>query len=147
MNGQSTQAKQTTRRPEYEPQWQEAKHCSPHDQTPCKPKPPECKPERPDVVRERDSKETFIFLNNAESTQKSDRDSRSADAISKLTWALLGLASLLFLGSMLMMLAYGRSTNTTTIKEITNNTNKSREVIRVEADEDSNHYYYPQARW
>lgn len=146
MNGQSAQAKQT----EYPSQWQEAQRCKPNRQIICEPK-PECEPHKREVIRERDSKETFIFMNSAESIERnSDRELRLSrrDAVSWLTWGLLGLASLLFLGSLLTLLLAANRGGSTTIKEITNNNTKSREIVRVErADDDSRHYYYPKARW
>jgi hypothetical protein len=147
MNGQSTETKQQPNRADYKPQWQEAQRCQPIRPIVCEPKKPDCAPPKTEFIRERDSKETFIFMNSAESIQRtSDSNLRSLDLISRLTWGLLGLASLLFLGSMLMMLAYGRSSNTT-VKETTNNINKTREVIRVEQSDEDRPPYYPPALW
>ena len=155
MNGQSTPIQAKKNATEYGKPWQEAKQwkeadrCNGDRPIRCdQPKKPDCDKDRGDnnreVIRERD-KETFIWFNAAESSRE-HHTRRDADTISKLAWLLLGLASLLFLGSMFMLLAYGRSTNTTTIKEITNNTNKSREIIRVETDNDDVHLN-PKALW
>jgi hypothetical protein len=148
MNGktfQQTQSRQTSSDSCINSKWREADHCN-----------PKCYPVGTEPISsklriEEDSTETVV-INNSIQTEQLTRQ-RSAEqlsgTISKLAWLLFGLASLLFLGSMVLLVAYGRSANNHTItKETVNNINHTREVIRTEKVEDVDGYYYaPRARW
>lgn len=129
-------------------QWREATPCEPN-YPPSYPEPKPC-----ETIRERDSKETYVVLNTAHS------DHRHSEPISKLAWILLGLATLLLLGSMLsnllMVWTLARAndntnnSNTNNSKEVITTTT-TKEVIRVSADPgwqgDEYYYYAPAARW
>jgi len=121
--------------------WREADRCQPKYYEPPAPK----------VRIEKGETETIVINNSIQTEQLSGQRSveQSSGTISRLAWLLLGLASLLFLGSMFMLMAYGKSTNNTSVtKETVNNINRTREVIRTEKSEDSDFYYYaPRARW
>ncbi|GAB4366494.1 MAG: hypothetical protein Kow00121_03930 [Elainellaceae cyanobacterium] len=131
---------------ESEPKWREASRCSPNDRPYCPPTKP------PEVIREKETKETYFLLNSAQSEQ------RNSESFSKLGWILLGLATLLFLGSILgnlfMVWTLARSTNNSNSdnsREVINTTTTTREVVRVIEDPgyggDEYYYYAPPARW
>jgi hypothetical protein len=124
------------------PPWREADHYQPKYYT--------AAPAAKQRVEEEVS-ETVVVNNVIQADQLARQRSveQRSDIISKLSWLLLGLSSLLFLGSLLMLIAYGKSTNTNSItKETVNNINRTREVIRTDKVEDTDAYYYaPRARW
>lgn len=127
----------------YQPEskWREAIPCEPK-QPPSNPDPKPC-----EIIREKDSKETYFVLSTAQS------DYQHSGSISKLTWILLGLAALLFLGSLLsnllMVWTLARATdNTNNSKEVITTTT-TKEVIREKESYAGDEYYYyaPAARW
>jgi hypothetical protein len=151
MNGNITQIEQAGKNG-YGKKWREASACEPT----CSPKPDQPKPDQPcpdpkctEIIREKDSKETYFVWNTAQSEHK------HTDSFSKLTWLLLGLSSLLFLGSILGNLfavwALARSTETNnTSREVITTTNDTREVRVIEKvgyEGDEYYYYAPPARW
>lgn len=126
------------------PKWREANQCN----TDCRPVDPD--PKTCEIIREKDSKETWFLVNTEQSNHK------QSESISKLTWILLGLATLLFLGSMLsnllMVWTLARSTNNTNnSREVIETTTTKEEVIRVVQDPgywlEEYYYYAPAARW
>jgi hypothetical protein len=140
-------------------EWREAERCNPK----CKPLKPnpnptkECKSPKPNPnpteVRIEQEKETIVIHNTIHAEQLTDHRSgeKNSGTISKLAWLLFGLGSLLFLGSLMLLLAYGRSgNNNNNTKETVNNVTRTREVVRTEraGDTDIDLYFYaPRGRW
>jgi len=122
-----------------EKKWREANQCEPS----CYPSYPD--PKNCEVIREKESKETYFVLNTAQSEQK--------DSNSNLARLLLGLATLLFLGSLLsnLLMAWTlvrASSNTNHSKEVTTTTREVvREIDRTRWAGDEYYYYAPAARW
>ncbi|NJO78476.1 MAG: hypothetical protein HC827_08075 [Cyanobacteria bacterium RM1_2_2] len=132
--------------------WREVTSCDTECILP-DPKPTPCpKPTNCETIREKDSKETYYFMSTTESEHK------NSGGISKLAGLLLGLATLLFLGSMLsnlfMVWTLARVTNNS------NNSNNSKEVVTTTTTKeiirevdgskqagDEYYYYAPAARW
>jgi hypothetical protein len=117
-----------------QPKWREATTCN-IDFNPCDPKEPTPKP------CENKTKETYFFMN----TEKSSN--QHSGGLSKLAQLLLGLATLLALGSLLsnLFLVWAISKTTNTKEVTTTTTTNTKEIIREAADE--NYYYAPAARW
>jgi hypothetical protein len=94
--------------------WREADRCAPK----CHP----AEPVSPQLRVKENISETVVIHNDI---------SQRSDTISRLAWLLLGLASLLFLGSIFMLAAYGKSTNSNNVTKETTKT-VTREIIRTE---------------
>jgi hypothetical protein len=124
---------------ESQPKWRESTSCK-IDLDPCAPKPSTPK------LCENTTKETYFLMNTEESVGK------DSGSISKLAQLLLGLATLLALGSLLsnffLVWAISKTTNTKEVTE-TKTTEKITRIIEKPSQKEANEYYYyaPAARW
>ncbi|PSB15128.1 hypothetical protein C7B61_16995 [filamentous cyanobacterium CCP1] len=161
MNSNTTQSEQNGYRSSV-PQWREASPCEPvcppsrpdkpDLDKPCPDKPCSDKPDPvtkcTEIIREKDSKETYFLVNTDRNEKNTEKNS---DSLSKLAWFLLGLTGLLLLGSMLSNLlvvwALANSNNTQS-REVITTTTTDREIQVVEkVGYDEYYYYAPPARW
>lgn len=92
----------------------------------------------------------WLIWSSAQSIQQ------TSSTISKLTWALLGLGTLLLLGSLIMAWTYPRVTHTNTSREVITTTKESNSIKDVSKDISKDiskdnyadpHYYRPRALW
>jgi hypothetical protein len=119
------------------PKWREAASCG-IDPNPYPPKPLTPKP------CENTTKETYFLMN-------SEKSAGNNSGMSKLARLLLGLVTLLALGSLISNLflvwAISKTTNTKEVNEKT--TEKITRIIEKPQQKEANEYYYyaPAARW
>nr|RNJ64607.1 MAG: hypothetical protein EDM05_35635 [Leptolyngbya sp. IPPAS B-1204]RNJ64658.1 MAG: hypothetical protein EDM05_35345 [Leptolyngbya sp. IPPAS B-1204] len=88
----------------------------------------------------------WLIWSSAQSIQQ------TSSTISKLTWALFGLGTLLLLGSVIMAWTYPRVTHTNTSREVITTTKESNSIKDVSKDVSKDNYvdpryYRPRALW